>query len=297
MIFTPAALPLLVSTLLPLASGHYVFSKMIVDGDATKDFEYIRQNTNGYMPTLLSEITADSFRCNQGSDASAAKTGVYTVSPGAEIGFQLAYGATMKHPGPLQIYMSKAPGSVTAYDGSGDWFKVYEMGLCKDISGGLADTDWCTWDKDTVSFTLPADTPPGEYLVRVEHIGLHRAFSGNTEFYFTCGQIKVTGSGSGSPGPMVSIPGVYQQTDENVNLNIYYPKPTSYSLPGPAVWKGGSSGSSAGKPLASADDSTAAAPVASKPKPPVTTTLVKLPGPAPSDIASGHERQGACHAH
>ncbi|KAF7122262.1 hypothetical protein CNMCM5793_000219 [Aspergillus hiratsukae] len=224
----------------PLVSGHYVFSKLIVDGNPTQDFEYIRKNSNGYMPTLASDILSNDFRCNQGSMDSAASTKVYTVAPGTELGFQLAYGATMKHPGPLQIYMSKAPGDVKSYDGSGDWFKVYQEGLCGDASNGIVDEDWCTWGKDTASFKIPQDTPAGQYLVRVEHIALHRAFGGNAEFYFTCAQIEVSGSGAGSPTPVVKIPGVYQPEDPNIHFNIYYPTPTAYDLPGPSVWSGGS---------------------------------------------------------
>ncbi|KAB8071479.1 glycosyl hydrolase family 61-domain-containing protein [Aspergillus leporis] len=233
----------LLASLSPLVSGHYVFSKFIVDGKVSQDFEYIRKNSNGYMPTLASDILSNDFRCNKGSMQSAASTKVYKVAPGTEIGFGLAFGASMKHPGPLQIYMSKAPGEVKSYDGSGDWFKVYQEGVCKDISGGLKDEDWCTWGKDTASFTIPENTPPGQYLVRVEHIGLHRGFSGNSEFYFTCAQIEVTGSGSGVPGPLVKIPGIYKPEDPNIHFNIYNPIPTSYDLPGPAVWSG--SGSSA----------------------------------------------------
>ncbi|KAF5857567.1 hypothetical protein ETB97_005633 [Aspergillus alliaceus] len=104
------------------------------------------------MPTLAPEILSNDFRYNKGSIDSAAKTKVYTVAPGAEIDFQLAYGATMKHSGPLQIYMSKATGDIKVYDGPGGWFKVYQEGVCSDISGGLKNTDWCTWDRDTASF-------------------------------------------------------------------------------------------------------------------------------------------------
>ncbi|KAI9370028.1 glycosyl hydrolase family 61-domain-containing protein [Aspergillus egyptiacus] len=244
----PSLLPIaLLANVTPLVSGHYVFSKLLVDGAPTADFEYIRRNSNGYMPTLASDILSNDFRCNQGSMDSAASTKVYTgVAPGTEIGFQLAYGATMKHPGPLQIYMSKVPSGedVTAYDGSGDWFMVHQEGVCSDISDGLVDTDWCTWDRDTVSFNIPNDMPAGQYLVRVEHIGLHRGFSGNAEFYFTCAQIEVTGDGNGSPTEVVSIPGVYQPDDPNIHFDIYYPTPTSYDLPGPALWVEGNGASS-----------------------------------------------------
>lgn len=52
--------------------------------------------------------------------------------------------------------------------------------------------------------------PSGQYLIRPEHIALHSAsaFQG-AQFYMACGQINVTGGGSGTPGPLVSIPGVY----------------------------------------------------------------------------------------
>jgi len=38
------------------------------------------------------------------------------------------------HDGPLNIWLSKAPGDVKDYDGSGDWAKIMEIGA--DISPG-----------------------------------------------------------------------------------------------------------------------------------------------------------------
>jgi hypothetical protein len=66
--------------------------------------------------------------------------------------------------------MSRAPGSVKEYDGSGDWFKIFQEGVCN--TGGDFTTDsWCTWDRNWIAATIPKDTPDGEYLVRFEHIG------------------------------------------------------------------------------------------------------------------------------
>lgn len=138
--------------------------------------------------------------------------------------------------GPSQVYMSKAPGNVVEYDGSGDWFKIFQDTVCQsDVE--LTQGGWCTWDKDRVTFTIPANTPPGQYLVRAEHIGLHGAHNGEAEFYYSCAQVEVTGSGSGSPGPLVKIPGVYGQNDEAVNFSVYgaYEYPF---IPGPEVWSG-----------------------------------------------------------
>jgi len=92
---------------------------------------------------------------------------------------------------------------------------------------------------EVVSFTIPKNTPSGDYLVRAEHIGLHVAQSaGGAQFYVGCGQITVTGGGSGTPGPLVSFPGAYSANDPGILININWPIPTSYTPPGPAVWSG-----------------------------------------------------------
>jgi hypothetical protein len=76
----------------------------------------------------------------------------------------------------------------------------------------------------TVTFTIPKSTPSGDYLIRVEHIGLHVAQSvGGAQFYLSCGQITVTGGGSGTPGPLVAFPGAYSATDPGILIDIYYP--------------------------------------------------------------------------
>jgi len=98
---------------------------------------------------------------------------------------------------------------------------------------------WASSNKQVVSFAVPKSTPSGEYLVRVEHIALHSAGSvGGAQFYISCAQVKVENGGNGSPGPLVAFPGAYKATDPGVQINIYYPLPTSYTPPGPAVWSG-----------------------------------------------------------
>jgi hypothetical protein len=93
--------------------------------------------------------------------------------------------------------------------------------------------------KTQVSIPIPKSLPSGEYLLRVEHIGLHSAgSSGGAQFYISCAQIKVENGGSGSPSPLVAFPGAYKATDPGILINIYYPVPTSYTPPGPAVWSG-----------------------------------------------------------
>jgi hypothetical protein len=132
--------------------------------------------------------------------------------------------------------MSLAPGNVVDYDGSGDWFKIYQDTVCTQ-TGDLAHGGWCSWDTDRITFDIPASTPPGQYLVRAEHIGLHGAHVGEAEFYYSCAQVEVTGSGNGLPGPMVKIPGVYGQDDEAVNFSVYGASDYPF-IPGPEVWSG-----------------------------------------------------------
>lgn len=69
--------------------------------------------------------------------------------------------------------MSRAPNdNVKAYDGSGDWFKIFQEGVCSS-SGDFTTNAWCTWDRNWIAATVPKNTPSGEYLMRFEHIGVH----------------------------------------------------------------------------------------------------------------------------
>ena len=91
--------------------------------------------------------------------------------------------------------------------------------------------------KSQVNIRIPPCVANGEYLLRVEHIALHSASAvGGAQLYLSCAQISVS-SGSGvirTPG-LVSFPGAYKATDPGIKFNLYYPVPTSYINPGPAV--------------------------------------------------------------
>ncbi|KAK0732419.1 glycosyl hydrolase family 61-domain-containing protein [Apiosordaria backusii] len=227
--------------------AHYRYSKLIVNGKVTNDWEYIRENSNFINPTKQFLTPSDDFRCNSGTFANAGRTKVHQVNPGDSIGFRLWNNGKILHPGPTTIHMSRAPGDVRQYRGDGDWFKVQETLICRAPNRYLADTDWCSWDQPDQTFTLPRDTPPGQYLVRVEHIAMHGAQSGDTEFYFTCAQIEVTGNGNGRPGPLVKIPGLYNSNDPALRFFIYGAASYPYTRVGQhAVWSGGQYGGGGG---------------------------------------------------
>jgi lytic cellulose monooxygenase (C1-hydroxylating) len=86
--------------------------------------------------------------------------------------------------------------------------------------------------------TIPKDIAPGNYLLRAEVIALHVAGSvGGAQFYMSCFQLSVTGSGTASPAT-VKLPGAYSATDPGILFNLYGSY-TTYTVPGPTVYGGG----------------------------------------------------------
>ena len=78
-----------------------------------------------------------------------------------------------------------------------------------------------------------ADTVLLRYLLRAELIALHAASNyPGAQLYMECAQINVTGGGTASPAT-VSFPGAYKATDPGIKFQLYWPKPTSYTIPGP----------------------------------------------------------------
>ncbi|KAI5781514.1 glycoside hydrolase [Geopyxis carbonaria] len=222
--FSIAILAALVACAQP-ALAHYRFTQLIAGGAATGEYKYVRQNTNHNSP--VSTGSTD-LRCNTGADSGSA-TSTYEVAAGASLGFKMDQ--SIYHAGPVQVYISKAPSTAATYDGSGSWSKIYQVAPTFAGNGPV----WGTESKDTFTFSLPSSLAAGEYLLRIEHIALH---SMPAQFYVSCAQLKVTGSGSATPSNGISFPAGYSSTDPGINLNIYYPVLTSYAMPGPTVWKG-----------------------------------------------------------
>lgn len=104
---------------------------------------------------------------------------------------------------------------------------------------------------DTV--TLPSNIAPGNYLIRHEILGLHLSTSkGGAEFYPACAQLKVGGSGTGTPkqSELVSFPGGYSDDDPGIFDPSIFDEDVEYVFPGPAVaafvGDGGNGGGSGG---------------------------------------------------
>jgi cellulase len=108
-------------------------------------------------------------------------------------------------------------------------------------------------------FDMPSCVAPGQYLMRVELLALHSAYSaGGAQFYMECAQVEVTGSGSntGAGSNLVSFPGAYPANDPGIVLNIYGTggvadnggKPYPIPGPDPITCSGGNNGGGSNNP-------------------------------------------------
>ncbi|KAI8938105.1 hypothetical protein NX059_005774 [Plenodomus lindquistii] len=219
---------------LTTATAHYTFPELIANGQKTGLWSYVRKTANYQSNGPVTDVSSPAIRCYELSPGTPSQT--YTVNAGDNVGFTAA--SSISHPGPLQFYLAKVPEGKTAasFDGSGDvWFKIYSQGATFSAGGmGFASSG-----KTQVTVPLPKSLPSGDYLMRVEHIALHSASAaGGAQFYISCAQLTVKNGGSGTPKGLVAFPGAYKATDPGIMINIYYPVPTSYTPPGPAVWSG-----------------------------------------------------------
>ena len=109
-----------------------MFQFLTANGAKGAQYQNIRPVPNNSPVTVLSD---NSLRCNVGGGSGGATTTV-SVAAGSSVSFtadQAVY-----HQGPVSFYMQKAA-SAASSDGSGDWFKIKEIG--PSFSGGQAKWD------------------------------------------------------------------------------------------------------------------------------------------------------------
>lgn len=141
------------------------------------------------------------------------------------------------HFGPIQVYMASVADASSATGSDASWFKIFSDTWAKNPAGGNGDADfWGTKDLNTccglMNVKIPSDIAPGDYLLRAEALALHTAGSlGQGQFYMTCYQLTVTGSGTAQPAG-VKLPGAYDANDPGILINIHAPM-DSYIAPGP----------------------------------------------------------------
>ncbi|KAH7389166.1 glycoside hydrolase family 61 protein [Cadophora sp. MPI-SDFR-AT-0126] len=255
------------SSLLFLASassvlGHATWQQLWVDGvDQAKTC--VREPLSN---SPVSDVTSKDIVCNAGT---AGVAGICAVTAGGEVTVEMHQHNTRDcseeaiggaHHGPVIIYMSKVDDATTADGSAGTWFKVAEDGY--DAATGKWADDILNANCGKRTFTVPSDIATGDYLIRAEEIALHAAGSaGGAQFYMSCYQVHVEGTGSATPTG-VSFPGAYSATDPGILINIYNGVDV-YQIPGPEVYVIVSSSSAPVATSAPVAVETSAAPVAS----------------------------------
>ncbi|KAH7014408.1 glycosyl hydrolase family 61-domain-containing protein [Microdochium trichocladiopsis] len=227
-------------------AAHATFQNLWVNG-----VDYITQCAR--LPSSNSPVTnvaSNDIRCNAPNVAVSKKCPVpagstVTVEMHQQNGDRSCSNEAIggAHYGPVQVYLSSVSDATKA-DGSSSWFKIFADTWAKNSAGGSGDDDfWGTKDLNKccglMNVKIPSDIAPGDYLLRAEALALHTAgSSGGAQFYMTCFQITVSGSGSAKPAG-VSLPGAYKASDPGILVNIHAPM-AGYTAPGPAVYSGGS---------------------------------------------------------
>ncbi|KAK1660150.1 glycosyl hydrolase family 61-domain-containing protein [Colletotrichum godetiae] len=272
----------LTASMANMVAGHAIFQQLWVNG-VDQESSCVRMPASN---SPVQDPTSNDMRCNANSAAATTTCG---VKAGDTITVEMHQHNTRActeeaiggaHHGPVMVYLSSVADAATA-DGSSSFFKIFE-------SGYFANNN--TWGNDLINegcgkqnVVIPSDIAPGDYLLRAETVALHAAGSENgAQYYMSCYQISVTGSGTAKPEGVV-FPGAYKATDPGLLINIYNTI-TSYVIPGPALYEGGGSSGSApasSAPAASAPAATSAAAASSSaPAAAAPTTLVTSAAPA-----------------
>ncbi|KAI1848649.1 hypothetical protein JX266_005508 [Neoarthrinium moseri] len=236
-------------------------------------------------PTYATDIRA-STRCGRDNMAHAADTEVLTIRAGDTVEFAhqryepAAWTDAMwdncpdgrgscnparadgvmdiNHEGPVIAHLSQVPEGldVTAYDGSGEWVKIFTLGM-EWRADQTEPIHWLAYNKQgsgqgwpgRFMFKIPAQTPAGQYLLRMDEIntGLeehNEAFNSSSpaQLYPSCAQIQVESDYSGDLPRGIPIPESFSHTSPGmaITLNMYRDKKIDegYVYPGGPLWDG-----------------------------------------------------------
>ncbi|KAF8608541.1 glycoside hydrolase [Ceratobasidium sp. AG-I] len=189
----------------------------------------------------VTDVTHANITCNKGGNVPTALFA--SVVAGTNVTFQWdQWGSS--HSGPVMTYIAKCPNGCATFKGDSGavWVKIDQWGWDK--------TATPAWGSDRLAAAgakwtvkIPASIAPGEYLLRHEILGLHVAATvGGAQFYPSCVQIKLTGSGTKALPTGVALPGAYVATDPGILTQLWWFSSSnataSYTPPGGGVWTG-----------------------------------------------------------
>ncbi|KAF2273092.1 uncharacterized protein EI97DRAFT_482708 [Westerdykella ornata] len=204
--------------------AHYLFGHLIINGTKTPAFEYVRDvdPPSEYIDSIAfgktyplwpEDLDSANFTCGRNAWLYASNTSTATVMAGSQVGMGvIPQIPSLKgkydnifHEGPGLVYMAPLKGKKTLEEWTGEdgeWFKIAEWGF-------LNATAWVIQKWTEVNFTIPLTTPPGKYLLRMEHF----TFSPSMQWYVNCAHIDVVGPGGGNPTGFAKFPGTYVLKD------------------------------------------------------------------------------------
>lgn len=207
--------------------AHAIMQRIRVNGQDQGLLNGLRAPNNN---NPVQDVGSSSIACGAGGSTSGT---IISAPAGAQIGAQYQHliggpqgsndpdnPIAASHKGPITVYLAKVDNAASASATGANWFKIWEdtfntgskrWGMDNMISNG----GW-------VNFNLPSCIPAGDYLMRVEALALHSAYSqGGAQFYTSCAQMRVTGGGSKNPSSTVRFPGAYQAGQSSITINIY----------------------------------------------------------------------------
>ncbi|KAK6341563.1 hypothetical protein TWF696_008635 [Orbilia brochopaga] len=219
------SVPVTALGLVASASAHAIMQRVSVNGADQGLLNGIRAPRDN---NPFGDVNSQDIICDADGSTSSA---VISVAPGDKLGFlwQHIIGGPQgsndpdnpiasSHKGPIQVYLAKVSNAATSGKTGLSWFKVASEGL----SGGKWGVDTMIQQSGWWYFNLPTCLAPGDYLARVELIALHSAYSSQgVQFYISCAQLRVSGSGSWTGSNFLNFPGAYSQNDPGIQINIY----------------------------------------------------------------------------
>jgi hypothetical protein len=240
-----------------MVAGHGYVTGAIVDGTYYSGFQVDTYNYMSDVPENIgwAEKATDNGFVDGSSYSSSDIICHKDATPGA-ISAEVKAGGSVElqwtewpesHHGPVITYMANCNGDCSSVDKTTlEFFKIDEGGLIDDGSvPGTWASDQLISANNSRTVTIPSAIASGNYVLRHEIIGLHSAGESNgAQNYPQCLNLKVTGGGSDKPSGTLGT-ALYKNTDPGILVNIYTSM-SSYTIPGPALYTGASSGSGSG---------------------------------------------------
>lgn len=161
---------------------------------------------------------------------------------------------SLTHEGPVVVHLSSPSTGhdVRTYDGSGEWVKIHTTGL-EIRQDRERPVFWLPLNDNLgsprFSFTLPKQTPAGQYLLRVDQIwpgvyesGEHGLIQIEPQLYPACAQIKVESAIIGKLSIGIKMPEDLSKTSAGMKVSYdqYLSRKVDmgYVYPGGPLWDG-----------------------------------------------------------